>query len=162
MTKTTIDVMPGKIDTAELLFTGNMEDDRTNCYVALDDYDWMMYTFKTSFKTLKYGLLQIYIEFAGSNWSYMDVTQKKDTAMRILRYRFNTEIFKKHIKSYLKKHIANWDNLYAFDPEDEIVDFYNDIIENHQEVTTIESRVLSENEQKVLKNTFEKCQTNPE
>ena len=48
-----------KIERKDLIFSGDIEDDRVNCYVKLDDYDWMNYSFKTTFKTMDQGILDI-------------------------------------------------------------------------------------------------------
>ena len=37
---------------------------------------------------------------------------------------------KKHIKRFMKKHISNWTEKYAFSGEECVVDFFNDVISN--------------------------------
>ena len=41
-----------------------------------------------------------------------------------------TDIFEKHIITFLQNHIRSWDSTYAFNGEDEVIDFFNDAIEN--------------------------------
>jgi len=41
----------GIIKAEDLEFTNAIEDDRTNTYLTLNDYDWMTYTLSTKFKT---------------------------------------------------------------------------------------------------------------
>ena len=55
------------IKAEELLFTNEIEDDRTNTYVHLLDYDWMQYTLETRFRTEAQGILEVSFEYFGGN-----------------------------------------------------------------------------------------------
>ena len=44
-------------------------------------------------------------------------------------YTYPTNVFQKHLTKYLTDHIAAWDSKYAFNGEDQVIDFYNEIIE---------------------------------
>ena len=40
-----------KIKKEDLIFSGEIKDDRANTYLRLNDYDWMNYVLETTFKT---------------------------------------------------------------------------------------------------------------
>lgn len=54
-----------KIRSEDLIFSNEIEDDRTNTYLTLNDYDWMNYNLSTRFKTeereveVRYGQKEI-------------------------------------------------------------------------------------------------------
>lgn len=118
-----------KIKSEELLFTGEIEDDRTNTYLTLADYDWMNYILKTRFVTRELGTLKVKFEYFGVVDSEMEVEQILDGKSITYTFEFNSDIFIRHIKSYLEKHIAQWNDAYAFNGENIVVDFYNEVIE---------------------------------
>ena len=117
-----------EIKSEDLLFTNEMEDDRTNTFLSLDDYDWMSYRLKTRFKTLEQGALDVVFAYFGMNFSYMDVEQTKDGTKEIYRYEYPSSIFKKHIIKFLTEHINSWDSKYAFNGEENVIDFYNEVL----------------------------------
>lgn len=47
---------------------------------------------------------------------------------------YTLDIFKKHIVKFLEKHIRSWDKKYAFNGEEEVLEFFNDVLENGQVV----------------------------
>jgi hypothetical protein len=119
----------GIIKAEDLEFSGAIEDDRTNAYVILNDYDWMNYTLSTKFKTKKYGILQVTFNYFGANFSTMDVIQTKNDKLKEYHFSYSTDIFKKYIIIFLSHHIAAWDLNYAFNGEDDVLAFYNDVIQ---------------------------------
>lgn len=118
-----------KIKSEELLFTGEIEDDRTNTYLTLADYDWMNYTLKTKFLTKGLGDLKVEFEYFGLVTSEMNVEQTLGEKTIIYTFEFDSDIFIKHIKSYLERHISQWNSEYAFNGEEVVVSFYNEVIE---------------------------------
>ena len=54
-----------KIKSEDLIFSDDIEDDRTNTYLTLNDYDWMNYTLSTRFRTKDMGLLNVKFEYVG-------------------------------------------------------------------------------------------------
>lgn len=54
-----------KIRSEDLIFSNEIEDDRTNTYLTLNDYDWMNYNLSTRFKTEEMGVLDVEFEFFG-------------------------------------------------------------------------------------------------
>lgn len=118
-----------KIKSEDLLFTGEIEDDRTNTYLTLADYDWMNYILKTSFVTKELGTLKVKFEYFGAADSEMEVEQILDGKSITYTFEFNSDIFVAHIKNYLEKHIAQWGDKYAFNGEDIVIGFYNEVIE---------------------------------
>lgn len=118
-----------KIKSEELLFTGDIEDDRTNTYLTLADYDWMNYILKTRFSTKELGVLKIEFEYFGLVTSEMEVEQTLGEKTIVYTFEFDSDIFIKHIKDYLGKHISQWNDKYAFYGEEIVVNFYNEVIE---------------------------------
>lgn len=119
-----------KIKSEDLIFTNEIEDDRTNTYLKLYDYDWMDYNLSTRFKTKEHGVLDVTFSYFGMTTSRMDVVQNKDGIEEKVSYSYSTELFKKHITIFLEKHLAAWDSKYAFNGEEEVIKFFNDVIKN--------------------------------
>lgn len=116
------------ISSEELLFSGEIEDDRTNTFLELSDYDWMQYVLRTRFKTEVLGLLDIAFEYYGSRVSRMNIRQDLDGEIKEYTYEYDSTIFERYIRKYMLKHIAQWDDNLAFNGEEIILDFYNDVI----------------------------------
>ncbi len=58
----------------------------------------------------------------------VEVTEKSGNHEKII-YGYSTDIFEKYIVRFLQKHIASWDEEYAFSGEDIVIDFYNEVLE---------------------------------
>lgn len=119
-----------KINSEDLIFTNDIEDDRTNTYLKLYDYDWMDYNLTTRFKTESMGILDVNFNYFGFVLSHMEVKQTLNDTVETVIYEYPTSIFQKHLIKYLEKHISFWDNKYAFNGEEEVIDFFNDVLEN--------------------------------
>lgn len=119
-----------KIKSEDLLFSGEIEDDRTNTYLNLCDYDWMDYSLITRFRTEELGLLNVKFNYFGLVTSTMVVEQTLNDITQQIIYEYSTDIFEKHIVKYLKKHIHSWEDKYAFNGEEEVIDFFNDVLDN--------------------------------
>lgn len=118
-----------KINKEDLIFSGAIEDDRTNTYLNLNDYDWMHYTLKTRFKTKDLGVLDVVFEYYGATESVMTVVQTNSNIVTTYTYRYATDIFQEYIVKFLQKHIASWNEEYAFYGEDIVIEFYNTVLE---------------------------------
>lgn len=118
-----------KIQAQDLLFTNEIEDDRTNTYLTLNDYDWMQYILKTKFKTIELGILKVEFEYFGHTKSTMKVIQCHNKDVQEFIYSYDSNIFKKYIKKYLQKHIDMWESKYAFNGEEFVIDFYNEVLD---------------------------------
>ena len=118
-----------KINAKDLLFTGNIEDDRTNTYFHLSDYDWMNYTLETRFRTERMGTLEVQFEYFGSAESVMIINQTFGDISRKIEYGYPTDIFKKYHVKFLERHIRHWDEEYAFNGEDIVIDFFNEVLD---------------------------------
>lgn len=113
--------------------------DRLMTKLTLDDYDWMTYTFEGWLPTKTQGLLYVKVEYVGTTSSTMTVTQyQNDNESVIHKITFDTDLFIDFIKDYMTKHIAQWDSEYAFCGEEETVNFFNAIINNHTDYTIID------------------------
>lgn len=112
----------------DLLFTNNIEDDRTNTYLSLNDYDWMQYLLTTRFRTEEQGVLEIEFEYFGCTFSTMKVVQTLNGEEATYNYSYSTDIFKKHIKEFLTNHMKAWSSRYAFNGEDEVISFFNEVL----------------------------------
>lgn len=118
--------MLGKLENKDLLFLNMIENDRLNTCLILDDYDWMHYTLKANFHIRDKGKYFVEIEYFGASMCHMIV----DIAgLNKYRYTFNVEIFIKHIKKYMTKHMKHWGTKFGFYGEELFLDFYNEIIE---------------------------------
>ena len=124
-----------KINSEELIFSNEIEDDRTNTFLHLYDYDWMDYHLKTRFKTKEMGVLEVTFEYYGFINSRMQIRQDLNNKIEEITYEYPTEIFQKYIIKFLEKHIKAWDDKYAFNGEEEVIEFFNDVIENGTVVT---------------------------
>ena len=121
-----------EIKSKDLIFSNGIEDDRTNTYLNLYDYDWMDYSLTTRFKTEDMGILNVKFNYFGMTISTMEVEQTLNGATEKVTYEYSTDIFKKHIVMFLEKHIRFWNEKYAFNGEEEVIGFFNDVIENGQ------------------------------
>lgn len=117
-----------RIRAEDLLFSGEIEDDRTNTFLNLYDYDWMNYCLKTKFRTKEYGILNVEFLYFGLTLSTMTVEQTTDREITNYKYEYPSEIFKKYIVMYLEKHIKSWDSNFAFNGEDIVIDFFNEVV----------------------------------
>ena len=118
-----------KINSKDLLFTNEIEDDRTNTYLQLYDYDWMNYNIITRFRTKELGTLDIRFSYFGMTTSIMEITQTLNDISEKATYEYPTKIFEKYIIRFLKKHIQSWNDKYAFNGEEEVIDFFNEVLE---------------------------------
>ena len=116
------------IKAEELLFTNEIEDDRTNTYLHLLDYDWMHYTLETRFRTEAQGILEVEFEYFGVITSSMTVKQTKDDKVTVYEFSYPTDIFQKYITEYMTAHIAAWNGTYAFNGEDYVIPFFNTVL----------------------------------
>lgn len=133
----------------DLLFSNEIEDDRTNTFVSLNDYDWMEYTIKTSFKTEELGILKIEFVYFGMTRCQMNVTQLFNKKVTEYTYEYDTSIFQKYLVEFLTNHINSWNSQYAFNGEDEVIAFYNEVIKNGT-ITNKQERDPDEYELKLL------------
>lgn len=81
-----------KINSADLIFTNEIEDDKTNTYVKLTDYDWMDYSLTTRFKTEELGVLNVEFKYIGMITSTMEVEQTLDGTVEKATYEYSTDI----------------------------------------------------------------------
>lgn len=118
-----------KINSEDLLFTNEIEDDRTNTYLQLNDYDWMDYNLTTRFKTEEMGVVDVKFQYFGMTTSAMEVTQTLNDVTEKVTYEYPTEIFKRNIVKFLEKHMSFWDSKYAFNGEEDVVEFFNEVLD---------------------------------
>lgn len=123
-----------KIKSEDLIFSNEIEDDRTNTYLNLYDYDWMDYSLTTRFKTEDMGILNVKFNYFGMVISTMEVEQTLNGTTKKVTYEYSTDIFQKHIVKFLEKHIRFWNEKYAFNGEEEVIEFFNDVLKNGQVV----------------------------
>lgn len=118
-----------KIRSEDLIFSNEIEDDRTNTYLTLNDYDWINYNLSTRFKTEEMGVLEVEFEFFGFSTSQMDVKQTLNGNVHEITYEYPTDIFSKNLIKFLEKHIRCWNEKYAFNGEEEVIDFFNEVLD---------------------------------
>ena len=117
-----------KIKERDLIFSGNIEDDRVNTYLHLLDYDWMNYILETRFKTEEQGILEVKFEYCGTTGSEMQVKQTLNGEVKEYVINYPTSVFEKYLTRYLRRHVRNWNSKYAFYGGDIAIDFYNHVI----------------------------------
>lgn len=118
-----------KIKSEDLIFSNGIEDDRTNTYLTLNDYDWMNYNLYTRFKTEEMGVLEVEFEYFGMVISQMNVKQILNDKVQEITYEYPTDIFSKNLIKFLEKHIRSWNDNYAFNGEEEVIDFFNEVLD---------------------------------
>ena len=128
-----------EIKSEDLIFSEELEDDRVNTFLSLDDYDWMNYELRTKFKTKEQGVLQVLFRYFGMNESLMEVHKTINNKTTLYKIEFPTSVFKKHIIIFLTNHIKSWDSTYAFNGEDEVIAFFNEVLEyqNKSEISIV-------------------------
>ena len=116
-----------KLKVEDLLYDANT--DIMETYLKLNDYDWMHYQLTGKFRTEEMGALEVKFEFIGAEACNMTIIQTFKEKSRKVIYEFSTNIYKKHLIAFMQKHIASWDDEYAFSGEEEIVSFFNEVLE---------------------------------
>ena len=116
-----------KLKVEDLLYDANT--DIMETYLKLNDYDWMHYQLTGKFRTEEMGALEVKFEFIGAEACNMTIIQTFKEKSRKVIYEFSTDIYKKHLIAFMQKHIASWDDEYAFSGEEEIVSFFNEFLE---------------------------------
>ena len=104
-----------KIRSEDLIFSNEIEDDRTNTYLTL--------------KTEEMGVLEVEFEFFGFSTSQMNVKQTLNGKVYEITYEYPTDIFSKNLIKFLEKHISYWNEKYAFNGEEEVIDFFNEVLD---------------------------------
>ena len=122
------------IKSEDLIFSNDF-DDATYTYLNLYDSDWVNYSLTTRFKTEDMGVLNVKFNYFGSVLSTMEVEQTLNGVTETVTYEYSTDIFKKYIVKFLQKHILAWNSKYAFNGEDEVIDFFNEVLNNGRVVT---------------------------
>lgn len=117
-----------EIKSNDLIFSNEIEDDRTNTFLTLNDYDWMEYILKTRFRTEEQGILEVEFKYFGMVFSTMKVTQSFNGETKIYDYSFPTEVFQKYLVLYMTNHIKAWESTYAFNGEEEVIAFFNEVL----------------------------------
>lgn len=136
-----------KIKVEDLLYDANTDIMETN--LKLSDYDWMHYQLTGKFRTEEMGTLEVTFEFIGIAACDMTIVQTFKKKSRKVIYEFSTDIYKKHLLAFMQKHIASWDDEYAFSGEEEIVSFFNEVLETGtlkevKDIVSLKEMILQE------------------
>lgn len=117
-----------EIKREDLIFSD--DECRTSTQLVLDDYDWMNYVLTTKFRTKEQGILNVKFNYFGFLNSTMEVEQILNEKTETVTYVYSTDIFQKYIMKFMEKHISSWsDNKYAFNGEEEVIAFFNEVLE---------------------------------
>lgn len=119
------------IDINDLIYRN---DEETNTYLGLNDYDWMDYYLKTKFETKEQGILEVKFYYEGTVKSWMKVIQTKAGQKETHQFEYNTEIFQKYIELFLNRHMEMWKSRYPFYGEDIVIAFYNEVLGKGKEM----------------------------
>ena len=92
--------------------------------LIISDYDWCNYKLSAEMSTKEYGELKVEFEYYGMTVCTMTVETEEEK----YSFRFNTNLFQKHIISIIQNHIKNWDEQEKVWAIGEIIDFYNDVL----------------------------------
>lgn len=76
------------------------------------------------------GVLEVFFEYFGFVFSMMKIKQTKNSKVQEYEFEYSTDVFQKYLVLFLQKHIETWSSTYAFNGEEIVIDFYNEIIEN--------------------------------
>ena len=123
----------------DILFTNNPNKDRITTKLSLDDYSWMYYTLSTIFYTKKNEIYNVCFAYDGFKNCEMTVSYSTKDICERYEYKYDAEIFEKYIKRFLEEHRKSWDSTYAFNGGDIVLDFYNEVLDNHSSVSVRES-----------------------
>lgn len=89
----------------------------------------MDYRLHTIFKTKEMGILDVEFKYFGMSTSIMNVKQTLNNEVYEMTYEYSTDIFSKNLIRFLEKHIKFWNEEYAFNGEEEVIDFFNEVLE---------------------------------
>ena len=59
----------------------------------------------------------------------MNVKQTLNDKVHEITYEYPTDIFSKNLIKFLEKHIRYWNEEYAFNGEEEVIDFFNEVLD---------------------------------
>ena len=59
----------------------------------------------------------------------MNVKQTLNGKAYEITYEYPTDIFSKNLIKFLEKHIRHWNEKYAFNGEEEVIDFFNEVLD---------------------------------
>ncbi len=109
--------------------------DRIFTHLILQDYDWMYYRLIADIpvsKSMINKTVRIEFVYSGSNQSRMFVEIRPEDYRAEIT--FNSRIFEKYIKAFMTEHLEGWDDEYAFYGGDLILQFFNDVLKNGEEI----------------------------
>ena len=101
--------------------------DRIFSFLILIDYDWMHYRLQAQIPIKEKQMLNIEFAYFGDVKSSMYAELNGS----VTEYIFDSNIFKEYISKYIKKHANQWNETYAFNGDDIVIEFYNNVMENH-------------------------------
>ena len=116
--------------------------------LTLSDYDWMTYSLEGKFLTKTGDYFVVCFSYMGTVQSDMtvDIGKPKQTPYEHHYYKYPTDIFEKHLKIFMQKHMQAWDEKFAFQGIDLILDFYNDVLEHGELVRFVNDKETVEEE----------------
>ena len=106
----------------DLIFSDSM--DRAFTHLILSDYDWMCYRLIAEFPVQDNTVMKAEFEYIGVTEAALYIEMNGKSFKKL----FNSDIFEKHIKKYMQKHIQSWDEEYAFCGEILVIDFFNEVL----------------------------------
>ena len=118
-----------KMKQEDLIFENKCFEDRTNTELRLRDNSWMDSQLITAFNTKNQGRLEVMFEYYGTVDSFMEVQRDVNGKIEKITYEYSTDVFEEHITKFMTKHLATWKGTFAFNGEEQVLDFFNDVIE---------------------------------
>lgn len=80
-------------------------------------------------RQIRRGVLEIEFEYFGIVTSQMNVKQTLNGKVYEITYEYPTDIFSKNLIKFLEKHIRHWNEKYTFNGEEEVIDFFNEVLD---------------------------------
>lgn len=129
--------MINRIVKEDLLYLDNEPD----TILTLHDCSEMSYKLESILSTKSQGKLKISFNYLGLAISEMRVTQiiedYDDEETDTYEFEFDSEIFIKYYKEFLLNHINQWDTDYAFNRENIIIAFFNEVLTSYKTISYV-------------------------
>ena len=105
--------------------------DRIYTYLTMMDYDWMHYRIQAEIP-LEGVMMVVEFSYFGNDTSGM-IVEIGDSSVE---YSFSTDVFERYLKLYFDRQVeAIKPGTAAFYGGDLVLEFYNEVLEDHQNVT---------------------------
>lgn len=117
------------ISSEELIFGGELDEDRVCTDLSLRDYGWAYYSLATKLRTEKNGLIRIQWDHSLFSFSWMYVTQLKDHSLTYYYIEYDSTILEEAFKAFMTEHMKQWESdSNHFNGEAIVIKLFNDVL----------------------------------